>query len=72
MANRCAYRGAYPSRGTICGDTDANYQYRAFGVPGLGFKRGLAQDIVIAPYATVMSLMVAPEEACKNLKGAGT
>jgi cyclic beta-1,2-glucan synthetase len=49
-------------------DTDANYQYRAFGVPGLGFKRGLAQDIVIAPYATIMALMVAPEEACKNLK----
>ena len=49
-------------------DADANYQYRAFGVPGLGFKRGLAQDIVIAPYATVMALMVAPEAACKNLK----
>ena len=49
-------------------DTDANYQYRAFGVPGLGFKRGLAHDIVIAPYATVMALMVAPEEACRNLK----
>ena len=35
--------------------TDAllNYQYRAFGVPGLGYKRGLADDRVIAPYATV-------------------
>ena len=49
-------------------DANANYQYRAFGVPGLGFKRGLAQDIVIAPYATVMALMVAPEAACKNLQ----
>ncbi len=49
-------------------DTDANYQYRAFGVPGLGFKRGLAHDIVIAPYATLMALMVAPEKSCKNLK----
>jgi cellobiose phosphorylase len=49
-------------------DVDANYQYRAFGVPGLGFKRGLAQDIVVAPYATVMALMVAPEAACKNLQ----
>ena len=49
-------------------DADANYQYRAFGVPGLGFKRGLARRLVIAPYATVMALMVAPEEACKNLK----
>ena len=44
-----------------------NYQYRAFGVPGLGLKRGLAEDLVIAPYATVMALMVAPQEACQNL-----
>ena len=53
-------------------DADANYQYRAFGVPGLGFKRGLAHDVVIAPYATVMALMVAPEEACKNLNGSAS
>ena len=33
-------------------DAHLNYQYRAFGVPGLGFKRGLAEDLVIAPYAT--------------------
>ncbi len=44
------------------------YQYRAFGVPGLGFKRGLADDLVIAPYATALALMVAPNEACKNLQ----
>lgn len=37
-------------------DYQMNYQYRAFGVPGLGFKRGLEQDLVLAPYATVMSL----------------
>src|SRR5664279_2772547 len=49
-------------------DTEANYQYRAFGVPGLGFKRGLSQDLVIAPYATVMALMVAPEQAYDNLR----
>ena len=49
-------------------DADGNYQYRAFGVPGLGFKRGLAQDIVIAPYATVMALMVAPEQSFKNIR----
>ena len=46
----------------------ANYQYRAFGVPGLGFKRGLADDMVIAPYATAMALMVKPGEACRNLE----
>ena len=45
-----------------------NYQYRAFGVPGLGLKRGLAEDLVIAPYATTMALMVAPREACDNLE----
>lgn len=49
-------------------DTNLNYQYRSFGVPGLGFKRGLSEDVVISPYATVMALMVAPEEACKNLE----
>ena len=49
-------------------DTELNYQYRAFGVPGLGLKRGLADDLVIAPYATVMALMVAPVEACENLQ----
>src|SRR5262249_8749693 len=47
-------------------DTNLNYQYRAFGVPGLGIKRGLAEDLVIAPYATALALMVAPEEACQN------
>jgi cyclic beta-1,2-glucan glucanotransferase len=49
-------------------DTALNYQYRAFGVPGLGLKRGLAEDLVIAPYASMMALMVAPEQACKNLQ----
>ncbi len=44
-----------------------DYQYRAFGVPGLGFKRGLGDDIVIAPYATVMALMIETEESCQNL-----
>lgn len=49
-------------------DVQLNYQYRAFGVPGLGLKRGLADDLVIAPYASVMALMVAPEAACLNLQ----
>ncbi len=49
-------------------DVLLNYQYRAFGVPGLGFKRGLAEDLVIAPYATALALMVMPEEACANLE----
>ena len=49
-------------------DIHLNYQYRAFGVPGLGLKRGLAQDLVIAPYASALALMVAPAEACENLQ----
>ena len=49
-------------------DAALNYQYRAFGVPGLGLKRGLADDLVITPYASVMALMVAPEESCLNLQ----
>ncbi len=49
-------------------DASLNYQYHAFGVPGLGFKRGLGDDLVIAPYASMMALMVAPEEACTNLQ----
>jgi cyclic beta-1,2-glucan synthetase len=49
-------------------DVQLNYQYRAFGVPGLGLKRGLAEDLVIAPYASALALMVAPEAACLNLQ----
>jgi len=44
-----------------------DYQYRAFGVPGLGLKRGLANDYVIAPYATLMALMVNPIASIDNL-----
>ncbi|WP_341675297.1 glucoamylase family protein [Niveibacterium sp. SC-1] len=49
-------------------DVHLNYQYRAFGVPGLGLKRGLADDLVIAPYASVLALMVEPEKASLNLQ----
>ena len=49
-------------------DAQLNYQYRAFGVPGLGLKRGLGDDLVIAPYATVMGLMVDPGEAYRNIE----
>ncbi len=45
-----------------------NYQYRPFGVPGLGLMRGLADDLVITPYASALALMVAPEKACLNLE----
>jgi cellobiose phosphorylase len=50
--------------------TDAHhvYQYRAFGVPGLGLKRGLSDDLVVAPYATLLALPFAPEAACANIE----
>ncbi|MGF1632620.1 MAG: GH36-type glycosyl hydrolase domain-containing protein [Phycisphaerae bacterium] len=49
-------------------DVNLNYQYRAFGVPGLGFKRGLGEELVIAPYASVMGVMVDPAETTANLR----
>src|SRR4029079_17169460 len=49
-------------------DAALNYQYRAFGVPGLGLARGLADELVIAPYASALALMVEPEAACRNLQ----
>lgn len=48
-------------------DANLHYQYRAFGVPGLGLKRGLGDDLVIAPYASMLALMVDPEAASQNL-----
>jgi cyclic beta-1,2-glucan synthetase len=49
---------------------DANqvYQYRSFGVPGLGYKRGLADDLVVAPYASILSLPFAPQAVLDNIK----
>ncbi|MRR12286.1 hypothetical protein EG835_07445, partial [bacterium] len=49
-------------------DVELTYQYQAFGVPGLGLKRGLSADVVIAPYATVLALMVAPRLALDNMR----
>ncbi len=49
-------------------DAAQNYQYRAFGVPGLGLQRGLAQELVIAPYASALALTVVPRAAADNLR----
>ncbi|HEV2471798.1 MAG TPA: glucoamylase family protein, partial [Chthonomonadales bacterium] len=43
------------------------YQYRAFGVPGLGMKRGLEEDLVVSPYASALALAVAPHASVRNL-----
>jgi cyclic beta-1,2-glucan synthetase len=49
-------------------DSHKIYQYRAFGVPSLGLKRGLEEDLVVAPYATALALLVNPAESVENLK----
>lgn len=48
-------------------DASEVYQYRAFGVPGLGYKRGLGEDHVIAPYASILALPIAPKAVLQNL-----
>jgi len=48
-------------------DNQQNYQYRAFGVPGLGFKRGLEDDLVIAPYASILALTYDPQAVLHNI-----
>ena len=47
---------------------EGDYRYQSFGVPGLGLKRGLENDQVVAPYATIMATMIAPREALANLR----
>jgi cyclic beta-1,2-glucan synthetase len=49
-------------------DLELTYQYSNFGVPGLGLKRGLEANRVIAPYATALATMVDPVAAAANLK----
>lgn len=51
-------------------DFEKTYQYRAFGVPGLGLKRGLSEDLVVSPYSTMLALSFAPsiDAAVRNLK----
>ena len=49
-------------------DLEGSYQYRAFGVPGLGLKRGLADDLVVAPYASILAAPLDPLEVLNNLE----
>lgn len=49
-------------------DRRGQYQYKAFGVPGLGLKRGLADDLVVSPYATMLAALVDPEQALRNMR----
>jgi len=49
-------------------DSELTYQYQAFGVPGLGLKRGLSDDIVVAPYATLLAMQVDHAAGLANLR----
>ncbi len=49
-------------------DRHGNYQYKAFGIPGLGLKRGLGDELVVAPYATALAAGLEPKEAARNLR----
>jgi cyclic beta-1,2-glucan synthetase len=49
-------------------DPDHRYRYQAFGVPGLGLRRGLGRDRVVTPYASALALAVAPAQAAANLR----
>jgi len=49
-------------------DIEGTYQYSGFGVADLGYKRGLGQNIVIAPYATALAAMIAPHSAAENFR----
>ncbi|MEA2204781.1 MAG: hypothetical protein QOE77_1557 [Blastocatellia bacterium] len=49
-------------------DLQLNYQYGPFGVPGLGLKRGLSEDLVVSPYATMLAATVRPNDAIENLR----
>ena len=49
-------------------DLNSNYQYKAFGVPWLGLKRGLADEMVVSSYGTILAITDYPKEVIYNLK----
>ena len=49
-------------------DLHSNYQYKAFGIPWLGLKRGLADDMVISSYGSVLAIVDRPQDVYNNLK----
>ncbi len=48
-------------------DTQMNYQYRGFGLPKLGRKHGLGEDLVIAPYASLLAISISPRAVTRNI-----
>lgn len=49
-------------------DLNSNYQYKAFGIPWLGLKRGLADENVVAPYGSILAINEVPKKVVNNLK----
>ncbi len=49
-------------------DRHGTYQYKAFGIPGLGLKRGLGDEVVVAPYATALAVVIDPAASISNLR----
>ena len=68
MAASTGCRGGSRSAPSGIWIINKTYQYSAFGVPELGLKRGLAEKIVVAPYATLLAVSIAPRETVRNLK----
>ena len=68
--SRAACPGACSESGFAVTDRLGQYQYKAFGVPGLGMKRGLADELVIAPYATALAAQVDARRRARQLRAA--
>lgn len=49
-------------------DLNSNYQYKAFGIPWLGLKRGLADEMVVSSYGCILAITDYPKETLQNLK----
>jgi cyclic beta-1,2-glucan synthetase len=49
-------------------NVEMTYQYSNFGVPGLGLRRGLSEDVVVAPYATALAAMIDPTASMRNFQ----
>ena len=49
-------------------DLNYNYQYKAFGIPWLGLKRGLKDEFVVAPYASILAISESPKDVIKNIE----
>ena len=65
---KCGLPWGISESGYCMTDARADYMYKAFGVPGLGIKRDLTADLVVAPYASALAAIVAPRDACLNLE----